>query len=215
MPEAESDYIRKAVVVVEFDPAAVEFAEILRAINRGTHALPIKNMYGAIADDAAAVLAIFTEPTAPLDDSLPEWLFQRFQSTAPFRSEAAHRDWLALSTDDVSFWGHEAEAVRRAVARNGFRVSSRPGGTAVGEPGGGAPAHRFGYGGHETDPGQQDGRGQMLALRCVKCRHRWSDHGHPSPWGGAPECSYNVGQGDWCACKELGPAVVTRPGQNP
>lgn len=51
-------------------------------------------------------------------DTLPEWLYQRF---ARYRRHAPA--WSALSEDDQSYWEHEAAAVRRAVARGGFKTN--------------------------------------------------------------------------------------------
>jgi hypothetical protein len=48
-------------------------------------------------------------------DTLPEWLYQRF---------AKYRDvppWSHLADNLRSYWQHEANAVRRAVARGGFK----------------------------------------------------------------------------------------------
>jgi hypothetical protein len=47
----------------------------------------------------------------PTEDTLPQWLYKRFKS--------GH--WEDLSEDDQEYWRHEAEAVRRAVDRNGFK----------------------------------------------------------------------------------------------
>lgn len=47
------------------------------------------------------------------EDTLPEWLYYRF-STSPF-------PWEHLDDGDQLKWEHEAAAVRRAVARNGFK----------------------------------------------------------------------------------------------
>ena len=49
-------------------------------------------------------------------DTLPEWLYQRF---ARYRRHAP--TWGQLTDNDRTFWDHEAAAVRRAVARNGFK----------------------------------------------------------------------------------------------
>lgn len=46
-------------------------------------------------------------------DTLPAWLAQRFDPRGP--------GWDALSDDDRAYWEHQARAVRRAVARNGFK----------------------------------------------------------------------------------------------
>lgn len=46
-------------------------------------------------------------------DTLPAWLYQRYTPAQPL--------WEDLSESDRSYWEHEARAVRRAVARNGFK----------------------------------------------------------------------------------------------
>lgn len=62
-----------------------------------------------------------------MTDTLPEWLFQRFDRNAPVSSKNTQDAWNALSEDDQAFWQHEANAVRRATARNGFkRPDSKP-----------------------------------------------------------------------------------------
>ncbi|MGW5477657.1 hypothetical protein [Streptomyces sp. NPDC004008] len=48
-------------------------------------------------------------------DTLPAWLLQRFDPRSP--------DWDALSDDDRAYWEHHARAVRRAVARGGFKAA--------------------------------------------------------------------------------------------
>lgn len=50
----------------------------------------------------------------PAPDTLAHWLYRRFgQSAAP---------WEDLDLVDREYWEHEAKAVRRAVARGGFRT---------------------------------------------------------------------------------------------
>jgi hypothetical protein len=46
-------------------------------------------------------------------DTLPHWLYVRF-GKGPMA-------WHELTPDDQSYWEHEAAAVRRAVARGGFK----------------------------------------------------------------------------------------------
>ncbi|WP_446458626.1 hypothetical protein [Streptomyces rochei] len=46
-------------------------------------------------------------------DTLPAWLNQRFDPRGP--------DWEQLDEDDRMYWEHQARAVRRAVARGGFK----------------------------------------------------------------------------------------------
>lgn len=57
-------------------------------------------------------------------DTLAEWLFQRFITDEPFKSDTARKAWSELSHEDQQFWEHEARAVRRAVARGGFKDGS-------------------------------------------------------------------------------------------
>ncbi|MEU5496127.1 hypothetical protein [Streptomyces griseofuscus] len=52
------------------------------------------------------------ETGAPAD-TLPAWLLQRFDPRSP--------DWEQLGDDDRAYWEHQARAVRRAVARGGFK----------------------------------------------------------------------------------------------
>lgn len=47
-------------------------------------------------------------------DTLGEWLYQRF-------GRAGRPAWADLDESDRSHWRHEAAAVRRAVARGGFK----------------------------------------------------------------------------------------------
>jgi len=51
----------------------------------------------------------------PEKDTLAEWLFNRY-----FKVETP---WEALDEDNKAFMEHEANAVRRAVARGGFKES--------------------------------------------------------------------------------------------
>jgi hypothetical protein len=54
----------------------------------------------------------------PTTDTLPAWLAQRFDPNgAP---------WDSMSPDDRSYWEHQAKAVRRAVARDGFKPAADP-----------------------------------------------------------------------------------------
>lgn len=54
-------------------------------------------------------------PTEP--DTLPAWLHSRFSDTL------AAPAWDRLTDDDRSYWEHQARAVRRAVARGGFKAA--------------------------------------------------------------------------------------------
>ncbi|MFE0207054.1 hypothetical protein [Streptomyces sp. NPDC058985] len=63
-------------------------------------------------------------PAAPAPaDTLAAWLHRRF--------EPRDVDWEQLGEDDRSYWEHQARAVRRAVARGGFKqpaAEAQPGG---------------------------------------------------------------------------------------
>lgn len=53
------------------------------------------------------------------DDTFPEWLYNRMR--CHFELGPSRVPWRELSTDDVDYWKHEAAAIRRAVARDGFK----------------------------------------------------------------------------------------------
>jgi hypothetical protein len=53
------------------------------------------------------------ETATELADTLPAWLYQRFMPDGI--------GWDQLDEDDRSYWEHQARAVRRAVARGGFK----------------------------------------------------------------------------------------------
>lgn len=50
----------------------------------------------------------------PAPDTLPAWLYQRFMASGV--------GWDNLDADDRAYWEHQARAVRRAVARGGFKA---------------------------------------------------------------------------------------------
>lgn len=52
----------------------------------------------------------------PAVDTLAHWLYLRFGKTATA--------WETLDLADREYWAHEAQAVRRAVARGGFRTAN-------------------------------------------------------------------------------------------
>lgn len=52
----------------------------------------------------------------PERDTLAEWLFHRFVEV-PY----GVGPWDDLDQEDRDYWEHEANAVRRAVARGGFK----------------------------------------------------------------------------------------------
>lgn len=58
-------------------------------------------------------------PRDPADvDTLPQWLYQRFACPG---QPVARIAWDLLDESIRSYWKHTAEAVRRAVARDGFK----------------------------------------------------------------------------------------------
>ena len=69
--------------------------------------------------------------TAP--DTLPAWLYQRFMVSGV--------GWDNLDADDRAYWEHQARAVRRAVARGGFKaVAPDASSASTGAPLGVSPA---------------------------------------------------------------------------
>lgn len=69
----------------------------------------------AMADEIHRLRAQILGQAASSEDTLPAWLNQRFDPRGP--------DWDQLGDDDRSYWEHQARAVRRAVARGGFKAS--------------------------------------------------------------------------------------------
>ena len=65
-------------------------------------------------DTELAKWPLETEP----EDTLAQWLFRRFNSP---RVQPYATDWGKLDEADKSWWEHEADAVRRAVGRGGFK----------------------------------------------------------------------------------------------
>jgi hypothetical protein len=55
------------------------------------------------------------------DDTLPQWLYQRFACPGQPTARIA---WDLLEDNIRSYWKHTAAAVRRAVARDGFKEPS-------------------------------------------------------------------------------------------
>ncbi|WP_432008681.1 hypothetical protein [Streptomyces bacillaris] len=68
-----------------------------------------------LAADAAAGVQ---PPTTTEADTLAPWLYQRFDPRGP--------SWDQLDEGDRSYWEHHARAVRRAVARGGFKTPATP-----------------------------------------------------------------------------------------
>lgn len=70
----------------------------------------------AIERLTTAYRATLTGDSQSTSDTLPEWLYQRF---AKYRENAPL--WSQMTDNLRSYWNHEADAVRRAVARSGFK----------------------------------------------------------------------------------------------
>ncbi|MFJ4926881.1 hypothetical protein [Streptomyces sp. NPDC088736] len=51
------------------------------------------------------------------EDTLPAWLYSRFNDALDAPA------WDRLTDDDRTYWEHQARAVRRAVARGGFKAA--------------------------------------------------------------------------------------------
>lgn len=71
-----------------------------------------------VADDSSDPEHIDDCPGCDTTDTLPAWLAQRFDPRGA--------DWEQLGDDDRAYWEHQARAVRRAVARGGFKAPAVP-----------------------------------------------------------------------------------------
>ncbi|MFE2297961.1 hypothetical protein ACFXAW_07170 [Streptomyces sp. NPDC059445] len=56
----------------------------------------------------------------PATDTLPAWLYSRFNESLDAPA------WDRLTDADRTYWEHQARAVRRAVARGGFKADPTP-----------------------------------------------------------------------------------------
>lgn len=75
--------------------------------------------------DAALAHLYATRATPePKPDTLAEWLHRRY------RGALDRIPWNDMTDDDRAYWEHEAAAVRRAVARGGFKNPIAPGAPA-------------------------------------------------------------------------------------
>lgn len=59
--------------------------------------------------------------------TLPQWLFSRYGGSQP-------RYWDELTSPDQDYWRHEAEAVKRATKRGGFKTGTVPEGSDQDRP---------------------------------------------------------------------------------
>lgn len=109
--EAELDQ-RIDTLLAAFTPEmtrAAHFTEAARLLEDTGRDDDAVNLLDNVAD------GIRTHATAETD-TLPQWLYRRIARHRPNAPA-----WDALTEDDQSYWAHEAAAVRRAVARNGFK----------------------------------------------------------------------------------------------
>jgi hypothetical protein len=56
-------------------------------------------------------------------DTFPQWLYQRM-GVSRWRTDDPSRGWDGLSEEDKAYWIHEAAAIRRAAARDGFKKAT-------------------------------------------------------------------------------------------
>jgi hypothetical protein len=98
--------------ILHEDGPAATVATWKRAAEK-VRALPAAVETHVVADDSDDPEHIDDCPGC--EDTLPAWLAQRFDPRSP--------DWEQLSDDDRAYWEHHARAVRRAVARNGFKAT--------------------------------------------------------------------------------------------
>jgi len=84
-----------------------------------------------VTKETAAMLAARKEynqarrdrPAKTGPDTFPQWLYQRI-GVSRWKSDDPSRGWDGLSEEDRAYWIHEAAAIRRAVARNGFKKAA-------------------------------------------------------------------------------------------
>jgi hypothetical protein len=100
--------VRTLRAVVRDDRADVAQKEVRRLL------------YEHTADERAAYEeGKSSRPADATPDTFPAWLAQRFDPNSP--------PWDALDHDGRTYWQHEATAVRRAVARGGFKNDATQG----------------------------------------------------------------------------------------
>ncbi|MFE9776372.1 hypothetical protein ACFYOV_32895 [Streptomyces sp. NPDC005931] len=104
---------RAAVRAEAFDEAAEMLAKLdpVKAALAGQHAWA--DAAGLVRHMAVQERRMADEPQPAAADTLPAWLYQRFMP--------AGVGWDQLDDDQRSYWEHQARAVRRAVARGGFK----------------------------------------------------------------------------------------------
>lgn len=70
---------------------------------------------------SVAVQAVITSLGVGTDDTMAAWIYNRFAPTRLLKP------WDSLPDEEKDYWQHEADAVKRAVARGGFK-KTRTGG---------------------------------------------------------------------------------------
>lgn len=77
----------------------------------------MQGVHDALVENFPGVkFVLLAGAAAIVEDTLPQWLAWRFGKNATTGS-----DWAGLSEGDRAYWAHEADAVRRAVMRGGFK----------------------------------------------------------------------------------------------
>ncbi|MFD9834474.1 hypothetical protein [[Kitasatospora] papulosa] len=109
-----------------FYPHHTDTRCVLHKGHRGSHRAPWGSRTMAWPYDrretqpSSATTAEAQQPTPAETEATPDtlapWLHQRFTP------EGRAANWDSLSDDDQSYWEHHARAVRRAVARGGFKA---------------------------------------------------------------------------------------------
>ena len=74
-------------------------------------------------DEILATMPGAERASGPVSDTLPAWLYQRFMPHG--------EGWDRLDDEDRAYWEHQARAVRRAVARGGFKPAASASAVAV------------------------------------------------------------------------------------
>jgi hypothetical protein len=81
------------------------------------NAWPVRPVGAGVCSEFLRGMAAGSQPAGP--DTLPAWLYQRFaviHGCPP---------WDRTTDRDRAYWEHQAAAVRRAVARGGFKTTER------------------------------------------------------------------------------------------
>jgi len=99
--------VRTLRAVVRDDRADVAQREVRRLL------------YEHAADERDAYRREMNRPADAAPDTLAAWLAHRFDLNSP--------PWNGMPDDDRSYWEHQARAVRRAVARGGFKNDTTQG----------------------------------------------------------------------------------------